>query len=117
VARGKVKIASRAEHGYLILEPEENLSAKSDIGELVPLVKRALQKGTMHIAVSLKPGSFLFSKTIGVLVQCAELLRGKGGKLAIVSQSSYLSMCIKSLKLDQLVRLCSSERELNGVEG
>jgi len=79
---------------------------------LKPIVSRFLDCGTVRIALSFTPRSFLYSKYITVLAECLDMINRKDGVLAIIQPNNDMLDTLKLIGLDKVIRITHTEEEL-----
>jgi anti-anti-sigma factor len=106
----KIDISKRGT--YQVLHIEEELNVISDLTELRFLIKGYLNQGKKHIAVSFVNASYIYSGAIAVLIDCFKLIREDDGDLCIVESNPEIHTILKTLHLDQFMKMYLSLDDL-----
>jgi anti-anti-sigma factor len=96
----------------LLISFNKDIDARSDISELLPTVREALRDNTTRFAIEFTPNSYLYSKTIAVLVRCMNTVHEEGGDVFVISSNPKLIEALNMFHLDRLLTVCSSVEEL-----
>jgi anti-anti-sigma factor len=105
-------IESYHQHGYQILSIKEDLTISSDLSELKALVQGYMQKGITDIAFSFTEASYLYTKSISVLVQCLEAIRDRGGTMAIIHPNDDIVDILDTLDFDKIIKIFPTEQDM-----
>jgi hypothetical protein len=103
-------------NGYKVIKFNQDLGLNSDISELVNEVRKGLGLGSRDFAVWFTPGTFLYTRTIAVLVQCFELIRNRKGSMAIIAANEDILYTLRIIGFLNFVKLCGSDEVLGPGE-
>lgn len=95
-----------------MLQIEEELNVISDLTELRFLIRGYLNHGKKYIAVSFVNASYIYSGAIAILIDCYKLIKEDNGDLCIVESNPELRNILKTLHLDQFVKMYQSLDDL-----
>ena len=107
-------IESHDSHSYRIIRVEQEGEEDTDFGQIEDLVAKYVAEGMTKIAISLSINAYPYSKLISVLVRCDQLVKERGGTLAVVQSNKDFIEVLKRTKLDAVFRIAASEEELAG---
>lgn len=105
-------IESEAKGGYQVLRVTEDLGLESDLSELKTEVDKHIAAGTKNIAVRFTPRSFLYSRNVGVLVQCLEIAEENGATLALIDPNEDIRAAVSLIGFDTMVKIFPTEEAL-----
>ncbi|MBD3314634.1 MAG: hypothetical protein GF344_02495 [Chitinivibrionales bacterium] len=97
---------------YRVFSFSEDIDARSDISHLLLTIEEDIKRGVSCFAVEFSARSYLYSKTLAVLVRCMNTVRDAGGRLAVVSENKKLLEAIEMFHLDTMLPVCCSLDEL-----
>jgi len=100
--------------GTKIIRIKNDIGLKDDIGDLIGLVKEALQTGIANIALCFTQSSYFNTRSVSVLVQCHEILDEKGGHLSIVAPNPDLLDVLRTIGLECSIAVFESESAIAG---
>lgn len=95
-----------------VLQVSEDLDINSDITELRFVVEQQLQLGNLHFAFSFTKNSYLYTRSIAILISCAEMIKEQHGTLAIVNANEDILDLINLIDFDKVINVCNSLEEL-----
>lgn len=107
-----MKIESTYRRGYQILKIDENLTLSSDITDLRTIVEDYVQKGPINIALEFTKDSYLYTKSIAVLVQCLETIKEHGGGMAVIAPNRDIVDVLETIGFINLVKIYDSEEDV-----
>jgi anti-anti-sigma factor len=107
-----MKIVSTYRRGYQILKIDENLTLNSDITDLRTIVEDYVQKGPINIALEFTKDSYLYTKSIAVLVQCLETIQEHGGRMAVIAPNRDIVDVLETIGFINLVKIYGSEEDV-----
>jgi hypothetical protein len=99
-------------NGYRIIKFTQDLGLNSNITELRTDVSKFLEEGWNNFALWFTPSSFLYTRSIAILVQCFELIKNQNGNLAIISPNEDILYTLKIIGFMNFVRVYSSDGSL-----
>ena len=105
-------VESTAVHGFQVLRIKDDLSVNSDISEIKPIVHEYLQQGITKIALAFSRDSYLYTRSIAVLVQCLEMINERKGVLAIFQPNEDILDMLAAISFDTRVLIALSENDL-----
>jgi hypothetical protein len=106
----KIDIYQKA--SYLVLRLKEDVGLNSDLGELKSCIEQQLSKGATYIAIAFTPQSYLYTKSIAVLISCSEIIKDAGGHLAIIEANGDILDILSVIDFDKMISLFKTEEEL-----
>jgi anti-anti-sigma factor len=107
-----MQFATRKVGKYRLISFRSDIDARSDMAELLLTIEKHIDNGESCFAVEFTANSYLYSKTIAVLVKCLNTVNEAGGRLAIVSPNPKLLEALRMFHLDTMLTVCSTVEEL-----
>jgi len=105
-------IESYQKGGYQVLNIKEDLTISSDVSELKMLISGYMSRKVLNIALLFTKDSYLYTKSISILVQCLELVREHGGSLAIINPNEDIQDIMNTLDFNRVIRVFPSEDDI-----
>ena len=105
-------IESYQKNGYQVLSIKEDMTISSDVSELKMLVNGYLNRKVLHIALLFTKDSYLYTKSISILVQCLEMIREHGGSLAIINPNEDILDIMNTLDFSRVIRIFPFEDDI-----
>ena len=99
----------------LVVRILEDINLNTELTGLITMVERSIALGNKDIAFSFGDGSFLYTRHIATLVKCFEMLRDKGGTLAIIHPNRDIIDILALIDPEQMILKADSEAELDSV--
>ena len=99
----------------VIVRVLEDINLNTDLNSLITVVERGIASGNKDIAFSFGEGSFLYTRHIATLVKCFEILRDKGGTLAVIHPNRDIIDILALIDPEQMIVKADSEEELESV--
>jgi anti-anti-sigma factor len=99
-------------NAYTIFRFLEDVGINTDLAELKVLIEEHLQKGNKNIAIAFTKNSYLYTKSIAILIACSEMVREAGGSLAIIEPNEDIVDILAVIDFDKIIKIFSSEEEL-----
>ncbi len=100
-----MNIDTHFENGYLILSITDDIDAYTKLDELIPIVKKELQKNNIKIALSITENSFLYSALIRVIMACHDLIKEQGGDFVFIQANKDILTVFKALGVDKIIEV------------
>jgi len=97
---------------YHIFRIQEDVGLHSDLSELKQQIDRKLLEGARHIVVSFTKNSYLYTRSIAVLIACLESIKDHDGSLAIMEANKDIFDILSVIDFDKMIKIVKSESEL-----
>ncbi|MBD3420013.1 MAG: STAS domain-containing protein [Chitinivibrionales bacterium] len=110
-------IESSRVNNYLVLKIKEDLGLNSDLTELKNIITEYVDEGITKIALEFTQDSYLYTKSIAILVQCCESIREKNGTMALINPNEDIIDILETINFDSLIQICDSEEKLGAGRG
>ena len=101
--------------GYEVIKINKVLSLNSKIEELAGVVDSLLEKNIVNIAIHFRDGSYLYSATGSVIVQCWEAIQDRNGSLALVNVNQDIHDFLNVIDFDSVIKIFRNDEELAAV--
>ena len=99
-------------NGYLIFRLKEDIGLSSDLTGLKAVIEQHLAKGARAIAIAFTPSSYLYTKSIAVLIACSEMIKDAGGHLAIIEANRDILDILSVIDFDKVIKIVAEENDL-----
>ena len=110
-----MNIETYIKNGYRVLRIEGDVTINTDISPLKKAIDDCLEKGELKFGILFPSTTYLFSRSIGTLVQCYEMISSTGGTLAIIKPNQNILDLLNVLGdcyFNNQIQVCESEEEL-----
>jgi hypothetical protein len=97
---------------YQLLRIVDDVGLNTDLSELKSAIEDQLSHGETMIAVAFTPQSYLYTKSIAVLISCSEIIKEAGGHLAIVEANRDILDIFSVIDFDKMIKICKNEEDL-----
>ncbi|MBD3345667.1 MAG: STAS domain-containing protein [Chitinivibrionales bacterium] len=97
---------------YIVLSVVDDIGLNSNLSGLYRIFEENVKKGEINIALSFTSTSYLYSNSVGVLIQCYEMLKEKGGKLVLFDPNESIMDIFRMLNIVDKVLIVKSENDL-----
>jgi anti-anti-sigma factor len=97
---------------YQILRVKEDVGLNTELSELKSVIEKQLAGGNLFIALAFTQQSYLYTKSIAVLISCSELIKDAGGHLAIIEANRDILDILSVIDFDKMISLHASEADL-----
>jgi len=97
---------------YQLLRLKDDVGLNTDLGELKIAIEAQLSKGVSNIAIAFTQKSYLYTKSIAVLISCSELIKDAGGHLAILEANRDILDILSVIDFDKMIVLYNSEADM-----
>jgi hypothetical protein len=97
---------------YQVLRIKDDVGLNTDLGELKSAIETQLSQGVSNIALAFTPQSYLYTKSIAVLISCSELIKDAGGHLAILEANRDILDILSVIDFDKMIVLYNSEADM-----
>jgi anti-anti-sigma regulatory factor len=97
---------------YRVLHIKDQAYTESDLAELKKQVESYLEEGSINIALSLNAEVYPYSRLISLIIQCNKMAKKHGGTMAVIQSNKEFKAVIKAMRLDVVVAVYDSEKEL-----
>ena len=97
---------------YKVLRIKEDLSVNSDLTELRSIVNDYIAKGSKDFAFSFTKNSFLYTRSIAVLITCSELIKENNGRIAIIEANDDILDLLNLIDFDSMIKVYPNEEDL-----
>lgn len=97
---------------YLVFRIRDDIGLSTDLIELRKMIERELAGGARYVALAFSPDSYLYTRSIAVLIACSEMIKDTGGHLAIVDANKDILDILSVIDFDKMIRIFSTEEEL-----
>jgi hypothetical protein len=101
-----------SKNGYHVFRIKEDVGLNSDLNELKLLIEHQIAKGARDIAIAFTPHSYLYTKSIAVLIGCSEMIKDAGGHLAIIEANRDILDILSVIDFDKMIKISDSEDNL-----
>ncbi|HUI90647.1 MAG TPA: STAS domain-containing protein [Chitinivibrionales bacterium] len=107
-----MKLEVYKKNGYLVIRLKEDVGLNSDLTGLKSVIEQRLAQGARLIAIAFTPSSYLYTKSISVLIACSELIKDAGGRLAIVEANRDILDILSVIDFDKVIKIFADENDL-----
>jgi anti-anti-sigma regulatory factor len=90
----------------------EDVGLTSDLSVLSHMTEEKIKEGITSIAIAFTKESYLYTRSIATLIFCFELIKERGGRLALVEPNKSITDILRIIDLQKFVLVCMSEEEL-----
>ncbi|HMD69207.1 MAG TPA: STAS domain-containing protein [Chitinivibrionales bacterium] len=97
---------------YTVFRFREDVVLNSDLADLKKRIERHLAEGATNIAIAFTRSSYLYTRSIAMLIACLEMIKDAGGHLAIVEANNDILDILTVIDFDRMIRIVGSEEEL-----
>ena len=97
---------------YQVLRLMEDVGLNTDLSELKSEIERQLSQGVSNIAVAFTQQSYLYTKSIAVLISCSEIIKDAGGHLTIIEANKDIIDILSVIDFDKVIEMHKSEADL-----
>lgn len=104
-----MEIASHRSGTWQIFTIDDIIGPGADLVELRAAVKECLARDITRVAFAFGADTFLYTRSIGTLIVCHEMIMDRGGELAIVSPNHNIRELLDTLGYLNLVIVADSE--------
>ena len=99
-------------NGYLVFRFKEDVGLSSDLSGLKAVIEHHLAKGARSIAIAFTQSSYLYTKSIAVLIACSEMIKDAGGHLAIIEANRDILDILSVIDFDKVIKIVAAENDL-----
>jgi hypothetical protein len=110
-----MNIETYKKNGYRVFRIIGDVTINTDISPLKSTISEFLVKGERKFGILFPSTTYLFSRSIGILVQCYETISSQGGTLAIIKPNQNILDLLNVLGdcyFNNQIQVCGSEEEL-----
>jgi anti-anti-sigma factor len=97
---------------YRVLRLKEDVGLNTDLKELKSCIEGQLSQGKTCIALAFTQQSYLYTKSIAVLISCSEIIKDAGGHLAVIEANRDILDILSVIDFDKMISLYKTEEEL-----
>lgn len=108
----KMKTELDTVNNYQIVRILQEIPRDNDFSKLKKTVYSILEDGNKNIAISFSKDTYLYSRTIAVLVQFLGLVKEKDGNFAVVHPDPKMLKSLKMIGLSFMMQLCTEEKSI-----
>lgn len=105
-------IESYYKNSYQIIKIRANSFIDADFSKLYKLIEGHLTNGRVNVAIFFNPNSYPYSKLISFLVHCIHSIEEYGGTLAVIQPSEEFLQILKTINLDNIIKIFPSENDI-----
>ncbi len=98
--------------GFLIIEVLYDIGMNTNLDSLRRCILDKIASGTLLIALLFTPRTYLFTKSLSVIIQCLDPLRKNKGMLAILSPSIEMREMIENIHFNSILAMATSIGDL-----
>ena len=106
-----MEFETKKKNDYLIVKIKDDLRLDSNISELKIIIEDYIKENELNFAISLSPRSNLSSMSIGIILQCYQIINENEGKLAIIHPNQNDSDLLETLSFTCVIKTYGSEEE------
>jgi anti-anti-sigma regulatory factor len=99
-------------NGYHVFRFKEDVGLGTDLAGLKAVIEKYLTRGTRSVAIAFTQSSYLYTKSISVLIACSEMIKDAGGHLAIIEANRDILDILSVIDFDKVIKIFASENEL-----
>jgi anti-anti-sigma regulatory factor len=99
-------------NGYHIFRFKEDIGLGTDLAGLKAVIEKYLDQGARSVAIAFTQSSYLYTKSIAVLIACSEMIKDAGGRLAIIEANSDIMDILSVIDFDKVIRIFNTENDL-----
>jgi anti-anti-sigma factor len=99
-------------NGYLVFRLKEDVGLNSDLAGLKAVIEHHLAKGARAIAIAFTQSSYLYTRSIAVLIACSEMIKDVGGHLAIIEANRDILDILSVIDFDKVIKIVAAENDL-----
>jgi anti-anti-sigma factor len=107
-----LQIESYQKGEYRIFRILEDVGLSTDLYDLKNIIEQHLAAGGKNIAISFTQNSYLYTKSIAVLIACSETIKDAGGHLAIIEANSDILDILSVIDFDKVIKIFKTEVEI-----
>jgi len=100
---------------FQVLRLKEDIGLNTDMYDLKAVIEAQISQGIKHIAIAFSQESYLYTKSIAVLIACSELIKDVGGSLAIIEANRDIIDIFSVIDFDKLIKMYKTEEELTAA--
>jgi hypothetical protein len=97
---------------YQVLRLKEDVGLNTDLVELKSVIEQQLAQGITYIAIAFTQQSYLYTKSIAVLISCSEIIKDASGHLAIIEANKDILDILSVIDFDKMISMFATEAEL-----
>jgi anti-anti-sigma regulatory factor len=97
---------------FCVFRIAEDVGLASDLTVLSRMAEKKIKEGETCIAIAFTKDSYLYTRSIATLLFCFELIKERGGKLALIKPNKSILDILKIIDFQKFVMVCSDEEEL-----
>jgi anti-anti-sigma factor len=97
---------------YLVFRIQEDVGLSTELSDLRKRIEQELSAGARDVAIAFTQSSYLYTKSIAVLIACSEMIKDAGGHLAIVEANKDILDILSVIDFDKMIRIYGAEQEL-----
>ncbi len=97
---------------YQVLRLKEDVGLSTDLEELRTVIEHQIAQGNSRIAIVFTQQSYLYTRSIAVLISCSEIIKDAGGHLAIIEPNSDITDILSVIDFDKMIGMYASEADL-----
>lgn len=106
-----MKIDTEKKNDYIILRIKDEFDLDSEISEVKKVIEEYIENNEINFAISLSPRSKLSSMSIGTILRCYQIIKEKGGKLAIIHPNKDDFDLLETISFTCVIETYKSEEE------
>lgn len=107
-----MNISTYKKGDYTVFRILEDVGLSTDLTELRKSIERELASGARNVAIAFTHSSYLYTRSIAVLIACSEMIKDSGGHLAIVEANKDILDILSVIDFDKMIRIVPAEEEL-----
>ncbi len=97
---------------FQVLRLKEDIGLNTDMYDLKAVIEAQISQNICHIAIAFTQDSYLYTKSIAVLISCSELIKDVGGSLAIIEANRDIIDILSVIDFDKLIKMYKNEEDL-----
>ncbi len=97
---------------YRVFRILEDVGLNSELSFLKSRIEKNLADGAKNVAIAFTPESYLYTKSIAVLIACSEMIKDAGGHLAIIEANKDILDILSVIDFDKMIRIVDKESDL-----
>ena len=98
--------------GYCVFRIQEDVGLTTELSDLRRRIEQELAAGAKNVAIAFTQPSYLYTKSIAVLIACSEMIKDAGGHLAILEANKDILDILSVIDFDKMIKIFGSEEEL-----
>ena len=99
-------------NGHLVIRLKEDVGLNSDLNALKAVIEQHLTTGARSIAIAFTQSSYLYTKSISVLIACSEMIKDAGGRLSIIEANRDIQDILSVIDFDKVIKIFAGENDL-----